>query len=219
MFASVARRYDRANHVLSLGIDHLWRRAAVKLAGVGTGSRVLDVCSGTGDLALALARTGAEVVGTDFCPEMIAGAPAKASREARPSWAVADAMHLPFPPESFDAVTVAFGIRNVADPVAAMRDMARVTRPGGRLVVLEFARPRLPLLRSAYLFYFRRVLPRLGGWITGQRAAYEYLPASVLEFPEREDFLQLMRRAGLESPRCRILTGGIAALYHAEVRA
>ena len=216
MFASVAPRYDRANHLLSLGIDHWWRRAAVKLAGVGPGSRVLDVCAGTGDLAVALAKTGARVVGSDFCPEMLAGAAPKRVRGEELPWLAADAMQLPFADASFDAVTVAFGIRNVADPVVALRDMARVTRPGGRVVVLEFARPRWPLVGRAYLFYFRRVLPTLGGWITGERSAYEYLPNSVMAFPERDDFLQLMRRAGLESPRYRILTGGIAALYHAD---
>ena len=227
MFARVAPRYDRANHWLSLGVDVAWRRAATRFAEVVPGAAALDVCTGTGDLALALARAGARVTATDFCPEMLGLAAAKAGRRRRrrpgappPRFAVADALELPFPARSFDLATVAFGIRNVRDPVAALREMARVVRPGGRVVVLEFARPRVPLLGRAYLLYFRRVLPRLGRWITGDRGgAYHYLPESVLRFPEREAFAQLMLEAGLESPAFRVLTGGIAALYRAEVSA
>jgi demethylmenaquinone methyltransferase/2-methoxy-6-polyprenyl-1,4-benzoquinol methylase len=218
MFARVADRYDRANHLLSLGIDHGWRRATVRAAAIAPGSRVLDVCSGTGDLAMAFARAGAAVTGTDFCPEMLQHAVRKADRlgPSAPVYLAADTQQLPFPDDSFDAVTVAFGIRNVADPVAGLREMGRVVRPGGRVVVLEFCKPRLPLVRPAYMFYFRRILPRLGSWITGDRhGAYRYLPDSVMEFPEREAFLQLMTAAGLAEPRARILTCGIASVYHA----
>lgn len=219
MFARVADRYDRANHLLSLGIDNAWRRGAVRFAEIRPGERVLDVCSGTGDLAMALARAGAVVTGTDFCPEMLHHAVRKAAsmKGAKPAYLAADTLHLPFPDETFDAVTVAFGIRNVADPVAGLREMGRVLRPGGRLLVLEFSKPRMPLVRAAYLFYFRRVLPRLGSWITGDRqGAYDYLPESVMDFPERAEFLQLLTEAGLESPRARTLTCGIASLYRAE---
>jgi demethylmenaquinone methyltransferase/2-methoxy-6-polyprenyl-1,4-benzoquinol methylase len=221
MFARVARRYDRANHVLSLGIDLWWRRAAVRYCALVPGERVLDVCSGTGDLALALGRRGAEVVGSDFCPEMLAVARDKAgSRGRAPRFVAADTQRLPFADGSFDAATVAFGIRNVADPVQGLREMARVVRPGGRVVVLEFTRPRVPLVRGAYLLYFRRILPSVGRWVTGDRhGAYEYLPASVLRFPEREEFVALMRSAGLVRPHARVLTCGIAAVYRGEVAA
>lgn len=226
MFAGVAPRYDRANRLLSLGVDCWWRRRTVAFAGVRPGERALDVCAGTGDLTIALQRAGARAIGADFCTPMLARATTKAAglsaptdRDRRaPLFLAGDALRLPFADASFDLATVAFGIRNVADPVAGLREMARVVRPGGRVVVLEFCRPRLPLLGAAYLFYFRRILPRLGQWISGaDNGAYDYLPASVLAFPERGAFLDLMTAAGLVRPRQRILTGGIAALYRGEV--
>ncbi|MBL8749905.1 MAG: bifunctional demethylmenaquinone methyltransferase/2-methoxy-6-polyprenyl-1,4-benzoquinol methylase UbiE [Planctomycetes bacterium] len=223
MFAEVAPGYDRANRALSLGIDVWWRRCAVRTVDVRPGERGLDVCSGTGDLAFALQRAGADVVGADFCAPMLARAAAKghgAADRAAPGFLCADALALPFADGVFDFATVAFGIRNVSDPVAALREMARVVRPGGRVVVLEFTKPRVPLLGSAYRFYFRRVLPRLGAWISGAKnGAYHYLHESVMAFPEREAFADVMRSAGLSSPRYRLLTGGIAALYRGEVDA
>lgn len=216
MFAEVAPGYDRANRVLSCGIDLYWRRAAIAVAKVRAGERALDVCAGTGDLTLALARAGARAVGADFCQPMLQRAVKKAMQ--RTPFLCADALQLPFVDASFDLCTVAFGIRNVADPVAGLREMARVVRPGGRVLVLEFCRPRLPLLSKAYLFYFRRVLPRLGRWISrSDNGAYDYLPASVMQFPERGEFLSLMREAGLDRPVQRLLTGGIAAIYRGEV--
>lgn len=219
MFAEVAPGYDRANRALSLGIDTWWRRQAVRLAAVVAGERALDVCAGTGDLSFALQRAGAEVVGTDFCAPMLVRAADKAGLAAgAPRFLAGDAMALPFADGTFDVATVAFGIRNVSDPAAGLREMARVVRPGGRVVVLEFTKPRLPLLGGAYRFYFRRVLPRLGQWISGARNdAYRYLHDSVMAFPERDEFLALMRSAGLQAPRMRLLTGGIAALYRGEV--
>lgn len=224
MFAEVAPGYDRANRALSLGIDVWWRRQAVRMVAVAKGERGLDVCSGTGDLALALQRAGASVLGADFCQPMLALAAAKpspaAAAVAGPRFLCADAQSLPFRTAAFDFATVAFGIRNVSDPLAGLREMARVVRPGGRVVVLEFTKPRVPFLGSAYRFYFRRVLPRLGSWISGAKNdAYRYLHDSVMAFPERDAFLDLMRMAGLQSPRMRILTGGIAALYRGEVPA
>lgn len=223
MFAEVAPGYDRANRALSLGIDVWWRRKAVRLLRLAPGERGLDVCSGTGDLAFALQRAGATMVGADFCRPMLARAATKPGARAdrpRPSFLCADALALPFADATFDFATVAFGIRNVADPTTALREMARVVRPGGRVVVLEFTKPRVPLLGSAYRFYFRRVLPRLGSWISGAKnGAYRYLHDSVMAFPEREAFEALMRDAGLEAPQYHLLTGGIAALYRGEVRA
>lgn len=160
MFAGVAPRYDRANRLLSLGVDRLWRRAVVRAASTGPGMRVLDVCAGTGDLAFAFARSGAEVIGSDFCPEMLRGTRRKrgAGGARGPEFVAADTLRLPFPADHFDVASVAFGIRNVADPVAAMAEMGRVVVPGGRVFVLEFARPRIPVFGPLYLLYFRRVL-------------------------------------------------------------
>lgn len=223
MFAEVAPGYDRANRALSLGIDVWWRRRAVHLLGVARGERALDVCCGTGDLSFALQRAGARVVGVDFCTPMLTRAAGKHRTEPdrpRPAFSCADAMALPFADATFDFATVAFGIRNVADPTVALREMVRVVRPGGRVVVLEFTKPRVPLLGTAYRFYFRRVLPRLGRWISGTKNdAYRYLHDSVMAFPEREAFEALMRDAGLAAPQHHLLTGGIAALYRGEVRA
>lgn len=222
MFAEVAPGYDRANRVLSLGVDLWWRRQAVRAVGVSPGERGLDVCSGTGDLALALRGAGARVVGADFCTAMLSRARTKqvaATGGGDPArFLCADAQALPFPDRAFDFATVAFGIRNVSDPLAALRELRRVVRPGGRVVVLEFTRPRVPLLGPAYRFYFGTVLPRLGSWINGERSgAYRYLHDSVMAFPEREAFLALMRDAGLEAPSLRLLTAGIAALYRGNV--
>ena len=219
MFAVVARRYDRANHLLSAGIDRIWRRTAVRFAGIERGERALDACAGTGDLSIALGAAGARVVASDFCPEMLAQTPSKASRRSLDvDCVVGDTLALPFPDNSFDVATVAFGIRNVADPVAGLRELARVVRPGGRVVVLEFTTPRIPIFRQLYLVYFRWVLPKLGAWISGTAdGAYDYLQRSVMRFPEYGSFLERMRDAGLESPRMRVLTLGIASLYRGEV--
>lgn len=221
MFREIAPRYDLVNRVLSLGIDASWRRKAVAFAGAGAGTRALDVCAGTGDLSFALADAGASVTSSDFCKEMLGLAQAKRRRRGGagdPRIVCSDTLALPFADQRFDLATVAFGIRNVADPLQGLVELRRVVRPGGRVVVLEFCRPRVPALRSLYSFYFRRVLPRLGRWLSGERVgAYAYLPDSVMAFPEREGFLALMRRAGLESPTCKLLTLGIAALYRADI--
>ena len=210
MFASIATRYDRANTVLSGGIHHLWRRRAVRRSGVKPGDRVLDCATGTGDLAIAFRRAGATVTGTDFVEAMLAIARTKAPAI---EFRVADAMALPFTDRSFDIASIAFGIRNVADPQKAIAEMARVAR---RVVVLEFGQPRgwfAPFFRT----YQQHVLPRLGGAVTGDRAAYEYLESSSARFPSGEDFVALMRRsAAFRSIDCEALTGGIAYLYIGE---
>jgi len=218
MFAEVAPGYDRANRALSFGVDRWWRRKAVQMVAVEPGERGLDACAGTGDLSLALQRAGARVCGTDFCAPMLVRANRKGAAGDAPEFFAADTLELPFANDVFDFATVAFGIRNVSDPVAGLREMARVVRPGGRVVVLEFCRPRAPIFRSVYSFYFSRVLPRLGGWVSGSRsAAYHYLHDSVMAFPERDQFLEVMTRAGLSTPRMRLMTGGIAGLYRGEV--
>jgi demethylmenaquinone methyltransferase/2-methoxy-6-polyprenyl-1,4-benzoquinol methylase len=222
MFASIARRYDAANEVLSLGVHRGWRRAAVRLSGAIPGDRVLDCATGTGDLALAFKRavgpTG-EVVGTDFCEEMLAPAPAKARRaglEVR--FEVADALALPYADRSFDVASIAFGIRNVDDPVRCLREMARVVRPGGRVVVLEFGQPRGPF-GALFRLYSRQVMPALGGLLTGNRSAYEYLPRTAAAFPAGDRFLALMSESGSFSQRgATPLLAGTAYVYVGTIR-
>ncbi len=219
MFAGISKGYDRANRVLSVGFDQRWRRAAVRFAGAGPGHEVLDICAGTGDLSLAFARAGARVIGSDFCAEMLSLARRKSIRHDNPpTFLGADAERLPFLDDAFDITSIAFGIRNVQDPLRGLQEMCRVTRPGGCVVVLEFTRPKAWVLGSVYGFYFRRVLPRLGSLLTGDRSgAYQYLHDSVMAFPEREQFVDLMHRAGLVGSTLRTLTCGIAAIYCGKV--
>jgi demethylmenaquinone methyltransferase / 2-methoxy-6-polyprenyl-1,4-benzoquinol methylase len=222
MFASIARRYDAANEVLSLGVHRGWRRAAVRLSGAVPGDRVLDCATGTGDLALSFKRavgpTG-EVVGTDFCAEMLASAPAKARRaglEVR--FEVADALALPFADGSFDIASIGFGIRNVDDPLRCLREMARVVRSRGRVVVLEFGQPRGPF-GALFRVYSRQIMPRVGGLLTGNRAAYEYLPRTAAAFPAGERFLALMDETGAFTQRSATpLLAGTAYVYVGTVR-
>ncbi len=216
MFGRIAHRYDRANTVLSLGVHHAWRKRAVNAAAVAPGDHVLDVACGTGDLTFALLKAVGEgsVVGSDFTPEMLDVARAKAeARGANVTWQQADAQDLPFGDDEFDAATIAFGIRNVDDPVQGMREMHRVVRPGGRVVVLEFGQPR-GAWGHMYRWYSRHVMPRIGGLITGDRAAYEYLPATAAAFPAGEDFVALMQEVGAwHDLTAQPLTGGIAWIY------
>ncbi|WNG47013.1 bifunctional demethylmenaquinone methyltransferase/2-methoxy-6-polyprenyl-1,4-benzoquinol methylase UbiE [Archangium minus] len=204
MFSSIATRYDVTNEVLSFGVHRLWRRAAVRLSGAREGSAVLDCATGTGDLALAFKRkvgTSGRVVGTDFCKEMLDSAPAKAAREGlQVEFQVADAMDLPFADNSFDVASIAFGIRNVDDPVKCLKEMARVVRPGGRVVVLEFGQPT-GLFGALFRVYSKVVMPTIGGLLTGNRAAYEYLPRTSAAFPAGDKFLSLMEQAGAYQER------------------
>ena len=222
MFSDIASRYDRANSVLSFGIHHLWRRATVAASGVRAGSSVLDCATGTGDLALAFKRavgpTG-RVVGTDFNADMLSYAPAKAQQRGLDvAFEVADAMHLPYADATFDAASISFGIRNVDDPRVALADMARVVKPGGKVVVLEFGQPR-GIMGMLYGMYSRYVIPFIGGLITGNRKAYEYLPTTAAAFPCREAFTDLMTSTGrLTNCTHRELTGGIAFLYVGTVK-
>ncbi len=221
MFADIADRYDTTNTVLSFGVHHLWRRRAVKESGLAPGGSALDCATGTGDLAIALKRAvGAQgrVVGTDFCAEMLAHAPTKAGRAGLDiEWEVADAMHLQYPADSFDVASIAFGIRNVDDPVVALRSMARCVRPGGRVVVLEFGQPN-GAFGAMYRWYSDNVIPAIGGAITGKPEAYSYLNETSSAFPAGDDFLALMDEAGSFASRRGIpMTGGICWLYVGEV--
>jgi len=218
MFDAIAPRYDLLNRVLSAGIDQRWRARAItslKLTGTET---LLDVCTGTADVALAARRGGAaRVLGVDFAGEMLRRGKSKV-REAGAGHVTlvrGDAMRLPVADGVCEAATVAFGIRNVEEPEAACREMARALKPGGRLAILEFGVPRVPGLRSLYQWYFTSVLPRLGQLVSGHSAAYSYLPASVGAFPPPEVFADILRRSGFTEVRAVPLTFGIVYLYEA----
>jgi len=217
MFASIARRYDTANEVLSLGIHKGWRRAAVHLSGAAPGQRVLDCATGTGDLALEFKRAvgaGGEVIGTDFCAEMLESAPAKAAKAGlQVKFAVADVLALPYPAGQFDVASIAFGIRNVDDPLLCLREMARVVKTGGCVIVLEFGQPRGPF-GALFRAYSRGVMPVVGGLLTGNRAAYEYLPRTAAAFPAGEKFLDVMRESdAFSAMEAHPLTFGTAYVY------
>lgn len=218
MFGRVAHRYDLANHVLSFNIDRLWRARTVRRVRPileRPDARVLDICCGTGDLVLALAgRAPATVLGSDFCHPMLVEASAKVGRRgARAALFEADALRLPLGDASLDLLTVAFGFRNLADYEAGLAEMRRVLRPGGMAAILEFSRPPNRAFAAVYNFYSRRILPWIGGALTGSRDAYQYLPESVRKFPDAPRLADDMRRAGFREVEFEYLTGGIAALH------
>ena len=219
MFATIAPRYDLLNRLLSAGLDRRWRRRAVREARLGAGARALDVCSGTGDVALEIARQvpgSGRVVGLDFAGPMLGLAARKVARAGlgrRIALVRGSALTLPFPAGAFDAALIAFGIRNVVDVKQALAEMHRVVRPGGRAVILEFALPRARLLRGLYLWYFLRILPRVGRAISGHPSAYTYLPETVTRWPTPEAFATAMTEAGFREVRWTPLTAGIVALH------
>jgi demethylmenaquinone methyltransferase/2-methoxy-6-polyprenyl-1,4-benzoquinol methylase len=218
MFAAIAPTYDPLNHLLSLNQDKGWRRFAAQTVGARPGDRVLDVCTGTADLAMALAdRVGpsGRVVATDFCEEMVRlGAPKVRGAAAPVRLGVADTLRLPFRDGTFRGVTVAFGIRNVADLGAGVREMARVTAPGGRVAILEFTQPANPLFRFVYYVYFLILLPILGNLVAGgKRNAYGYLPRSVLKFPDREGLRRIVETCGLVDVRVHARSFGIITVH------
>src|SRR5258706_3741843 len=217
MFGSIAGRYDRANTVMSAGVHHLWRRRAVRWSGAKEGDAVLDCATGTGDLAIAFKKAvgNGRVVGTDFTPEMIALARQK-SRDI--TFDVADVTALPFDDDTFDIASISFGIRNVGDPAKGIAEMARVVRPGGRVIVLEFGQPSNRLASLIYDSYRRHFLPRLGGAVTGEREAYDYLESSAARIPCVDEFVAMMKSAArFTSIEFRPLTLGIAYLYRGVV--
>jgi demethylmenaquinone methyltransferase/2-methoxy-6-polyprenyl-1,4-benzoquinol methylase len=223
MFGRIAPRYDLLNHLLSLRFDVLWRRRVVRryrtlLARHDT--RVLDLCCGTGDLALAFAQVagapGAKIVGADFVHPMVMRALDKSRRTAagaRPVFIEADALTLPFPSETFDLLAAAFGFRNLANYAAGLAEMRRVLRPGGEAAILEFAEPKGALLSRLFQFYFHRVLPGIGGFISGDAQAYGYLPASVSRYPDPEAVASLMNQAGFSGVQFERWMGGLVTLH------
>ncbi|HEY2881024.1 MAG TPA: bifunctional demethylmenaquinone methyltransferase/2-methoxy-6-polyprenyl-1,4-benzoquinol methylase UbiE [Pirellulales bacterium] len=220
MFGEIAPRYDLLNHVLSGGVDKYWRWKTVRRVPPRGNAPILDICTGTGDLALAYAKRlppGANIVAADFCPEMLTIGREKASRaqlDGRLTFIEADAQQLPLEDNRFQIVCVAFGLRNVTDTDRGLREMTRVCRPGGRVAVLEFSTPRRQPMRGIYRWYFRHILPKVGQMLArNNSAAYNYLPESVGEFPDGEALCQRMRAAGLSDVKYWPLTFGVATLY------
>lgn len=217
MFSRIAGRYDLLNRTLSMGIDQRWRKRVVREAGDLAGKQVVDVCTGTGDLAVALGRAGAQVIGADFTHAMLLHAPAKVKGEEPVTFVQGDALRLPLPTDSVDLATVAFGIRNVADRMEGLREMARVVRPGGRVMVLEFSTPPGAIFGWIYRTYFTKVLPRIGRFVSKDKEAYDYLPESVLAWPKADEFAAEFEVAGLTDCGYISLTRGVACLHWGHV--
>ena len=219
MFSSIAHRYDFLNRVLSLGIDKYWRRVAIReFSGLKDGI-VLDVATGTGDVALEIVRSChgvRRVLGVDFSENMLRLAKKKIEKygyKEKIGLFLNNAQTLSFQDNEFDAALIAFGIRNVSDRQKGLSEMTRVLKKGGKMVILEFSRPDNRVLRWIYYFYFLKILPVIGGFFSKMKSAYLYLPESVLNFPERDDFVSLMKKAGLKDVRYDILTFGVVAVY------
>ena len=220
MFGEIAPRYDLLNHLLSMNTDRYWRWRTVRLAPPAGDAPILDVCTGTGDLAFAYykrTRGEVEIVGSDFCPEMLAIGDQKKQKfgcNGQVTFVEADSQNLPFEDDRFQLVTVAFGLRNVADTDQGLREMTRVCKPGGRVAVLEFSMPGWQPFKAIYGFYFLKVLPKVGQWMMrNKQEAYSYLPESVGQFPSGEALAKRMRAAGLAEVRFHPMTLGIATLY------
>jgi demethylmenaquinone methyltransferase/2-methoxy-6-polyprenyl-1,4-benzoquinol methylase len=221
MFDAIAPRYDLLNHTLSAGLDRRWRSRAIDELALPRGARVLDLCTGTGDLAVAAAThaSGHSVVGVDFAGEMLRLASEKIRRLGLTRairLARGDATQIPLADATCDAATIGFGIRNVVNPDRALVELSRVLKPGGRLAILEFGEPRIPGIRTMYSWYFRYLLPLMGRMVSKHRSAYAYLPASVGEFPPPHEFVRIIAASGFSHVRAVPLTSGIVYLYVAE---
>lgn len=217
MFASIANKYDMVNTVLSFGVHHRWRKKAVKWSQAKPGDDVLDCATGTGDLAIAFKKVVGDqgrVLGTDFCAEMMETAPDKSKKSGLVvEYEVADVLHLPYSDDSFTISSISFGIRNTDDPLQCLHEMARVVKPGGRVVVIEFGQPN-GIMKYPYLFYQKYWMPFIGGLLSGNRDAYVYLPKTSAAFPAGKDFLALMDKTGVfKECKAYSLTGGIAYIY------
>jgi demethylmenaquinone methyltransferase/2-methoxy-6-polyprenyl-1,4-benzoquinol methylase len=210
MFGEIAHRYDLANHLLSGGLDFLWRKRSARLVQACKPSRILDLATGSGDLALTLKRAcpGALVIGADFCPPMLS----VARQKGLMNLVAADGLQLPFAAGTFDAVTIAFGLRNMASWSKALAEMRRILRPGGLTVILDFSIPPAPL-RWVYRPYLHHVLPRIAALLTGKKAAYDYLGDSIEEFPQGAAMCRLLEEVGFVETRAAPLSGGIVSLY------
>jgi demethylmenaquinone methyltransferase/2-methoxy-6-polyprenyl-1,4-benzoquinol methylase len=216
MFGSIARRYDLANHLLSCGCDFIWRKRAAQIVAGWDPNAIVDLATGTGDLALALARAlpDSEIIGADFSEEMLAMAKAKGVRRV----VTADALALPFADRSFDCLTIAFGLRNIKDWSAALREMSRVLTVNGNLLVMEFSLPSMSILRKIYRFYLHRLLPIFGSFLTRKKTDYDYLGDSIERFPGGEELVRLIEANGFRDATVEPLTGGIVAIYIATKR-
>ena len=214
MFGSIASRYDLANHTLSCGTDFYWRKCAANMVASWRPRKIVDLATGTGDLALAVQKKlpDAEVTGVDFVPEMLELARRKGLRET----ILADAMKLPFPDASFDCVTIAFGLRNMENWRDALVEMSRVLKRDGRLLVLEFSLPRVSIVRIIYRFYLHRCLPLLGSFLTRKKSAYDYLGDSIEEFPSGHAMIDLIEASGFKHVTLQPLSYGVATIYTAQ---
>lgn len=224
MFSKVAGEYDKANSVLSVGIHHLWRKKLVQLSGAQEGQSILDCATGTGDLAIEFKKSvghAGRVIGTDFCVDMLESAPRKAKgKNLEIQFEQADVTQLQYQDNQFDIVSISFGIRNVSNPVKALQEMSRVAKPGGRVMVLEFGQMKTPVVKDIYNFYSEKVLPILGGWVTGQKEAYDYLQKSSAAFPSRENFVALMQQSNCFAEMNFVpVSFGIAYIYTGVVKA
>lgn len=215
MFGLIARRYDLANHWLSCGFDFYWRKRAADIVASWQPNALLDLATGTGDLALVLQKRipNAQIIGADFSAEMLAVAQQKGVRQT----VLANAMQLPFEDCSFDVVTIAFGLRNLPDWSAALQEMRRILRADGHLLVLEFSLPRWSILRAVYRFYLHRCMPGIGAFLTKEKSAYDYLGASIEEFPSGDSMLRLIESNGFAGAKAEPLTGGIVTIYTADL--
>jgi len=214
LFSSIAGRYQLVNHLLSGGLDFYWRSVSVRLVKAWKPLMALDVATGSGDLALALEKgcPGARIVGADFCRPMLE----VARKNGLPELVVADGMHLPFPNATFDVVTAAFGLRNMASWETGLQEMGRVLKPGGHLLILDFSLPTLPVIRPLYRFYLHRILPIIAGIATGRTDAYEYLGGSIEQFPSGQAMTSLIESCGFQNAKAHPLTLGTVSIYTAQ---